>query len=126
LTVVESLGKVDEYCRVIALVFERSSAVEDLVDLQCVAQIELDATVIPEHAEANRVLSLNGFLSRIDADVEVVIKKIVVGAIRSVSAAQHFEARRNRSPGIDRSNARLRFFGRSGGSLVRLLSKGRD
>ena len=43
-------------------------------------------------AKADGVLAADGLLSGIDAHVEVVVEQIVVGAERTISAAQHVGA----------------------------------
>ena len=69
-------------------------AEQNLVDVQVGVQIELDARVVLEHLEADRVLAADRLLVRIDADVEVVEEQIVVRAIAAVLAAQDVGARR--------------------------------
>ena len=51
-------------------------------------QVELDASVVFQHLEANRVLPTDGFLLGINTDVEVVIKQIIIGAPGAVFAAK--------------------------------------
>ena len=92
----QRLGKVDEDGVELALVLQRRRAEQDLVDVQVGVQIELDARVVLQHLEANRVLAAEELLLRIDADVEVVGEQVVVGAIAPVLAAQDVRARRRR------------------------------
>ncbi len=65
--------------------FSGVCAEQDLVDLQVGVEVELDAGVVLEHLEADRVLAADALLVRIDADVEVVGQQVVVGAIQARS-----------------------------------------
>ncbi len=56
--------------------------------MQRVAQIDLDAVVVFEHLEANRVAAADELLRWIDPHVEVIGEQIVVGAVLAVVAAQ--------------------------------------
>ena len=103
----QRLGKIDKHGAGIALVLERVVAQENLVDVQRVAQVELDARAVLEHPEADRVLAAETLLVGIDANVQVVIEQVVVGAVRSVRAAQHVIARGDGRPRIVRPHARL-------------------
>ena len=87
-------------------------AEQDLVDVEVGVEIELNARVVLQHLEADRVLAADRLLLRIDADVEVVVQQIVVGAISAVFAAQDVGARR-------------RFLGRKNRLARRLLGDGR-
>ncbi len=51
-------------------------------------QIELDAGVVFEHLETDRVLPADEFLLGIDTNVQVVREQIIVGAVRPVGAAE--------------------------------------
>ena len=59
-------------------------------------QVELDARAVLKHPEADGVLAAEELLVGIDADIEVVVEQIVVGAIRPLAAAQNVVASRNR------------------------------
>ena len=61
---------------------------QNLVDVQRGYQVELNARAALEHFEADRVLAAQGLLVRIDPHVEVVVQQVVIGAIRTVAAAQ--------------------------------------
>ena len=88
-------GKVDEDGAELALVFEFGCAEQNLVDCRALAyEIELDALVVLEHLEADRVLAADHFLLGIDADVEMVVEQIVVRAVPAILAAQNVRARR--------------------------------
>src|ERR1041385_8988590 len=84
----QSLREVDKDRAGIALVFEQDSAEENLVDHQRVRQIKLYPRIVLEHFEADGVLPSDGLFLRINPDIEVVKKQIVVGAIRPVGATQ--------------------------------------
>jgi len=90
----KGLGEVHEDRAEFAVVLERGLVEEDLLDVERGDQVELDAGVVAEHLEADGVLATNELLLRIDADVEVVEEKIVVGAIAAVLAAQDVGPRR--------------------------------
>jgi hypothetical protein len=60
----------------------------DRIDVESVVEVQLDAIVIIQHLEANLGVTLQELLIGIDADVKMVIEKIVVGAIPSVLAAK--------------------------------------
>jgi len=47
---------------------------ENLVDAQGIGQIELNAGIVLEHPEADRVLSANQLFRRIDSDIKMVKK----------------------------------------------------
>ena len=92
---------------------------EDLVDVELVGQVELNARAVFQHPETDGVFAADEFLFGIDADVQVVIKQVVIGAEGPVSAAQHIQARGNGSAGI--AGGRGTFGRRLGG--VGLLSR---
>src|SRR5215813_11851554 len=67
----------------------QSSGIEqNFVDVQSLGKIELNASVLLQHLDANRILTADKFLFRVDPDVEVVGEQIVVSAIRPIGAAQ--------------------------------------
>ena len=102
---VEGLGEVDEDGAGVALVFELSGAEEDFVDLEG-SEIELDAGAILEHAEADGVFAAEGFVVGIDADAEVVVEEIVVGAEGSIGSAEHGGAVGESGDGVGVAGAR--------------------
>ncbi len=55
-------------------------------------EVELNARTILKHAKADCVFPADGFLIGIDAHIEVIVEEIVVGAERTISAAQHVGA----------------------------------
>jgi hypothetical protein len=52
-------------------------------------QIDLNAIVVGQHPEADRIRPAKEFLVRVESDVEVVVQQIVVGAIASVVAKEN-------------------------------------
>ena len=56
--------------------------------LQRLLEVELDARAVLEHLEANGVFAADEFLVGIDANIEVVVEQIVVGAVWAVGTAQ--------------------------------------
>ena len=56
-------------------------------------EIELDARVVLQHPEADRVLAADELFLRIDAHIEVVGEQVIVRAIAAVLAAQDIGAR---------------------------------
>src|SRR5262249_49924199 len=50
----------------------------NFVNLQVLVEIQLDARVILQHAKANRILAADEFLFRIDANIQVIEKQVVV------------------------------------------------
>ena len=66
----------------------------DAIDREIRIQLELDAGIVLEHPEADGVPAADPLLLGIDADVEVVVQQIVVGAIAAVFAAQELRAAR--------------------------------
>ena len=52
-------------------------------------QIQLNSLSVLQHLEADQILSTEILLLRIDAHVEVVIKQVVVGAIRAIGSAKN-------------------------------------
>ena len=123
LPVLQRAREIDEDGAGVALILERRVVPEDLVDVQLSGQVELDAGAVLEHAEADGVLAGDGFGVGIDADVEVVIEQVVVGAERPVGAAQKVEARGQGRGGIDGAHVPRRGRGRLGygGAGLRLL-----
>ena len=92
---VQRLRKIDEDGAVIARVLEWRRAKKNFIDVQRVGEIDLDAVAIDQHAEADGVFPADELLFRVDANVEMVIEEVVVGAKRAVGAAQHIVARRD-------------------------------
>ncbi len=66
---------------------------KNLVDTQSRMQIELDAPAVLEHPEADRVLSLEKLLVRINTYIEVIKQQVIICAIRSVRPTQKVGAR---------------------------------
>ncbi len=85
---VQRLRKIDEHGAKLAFVLQRGSPEQNLVDIERRVQVELNTRVVLEHLEADRVLPADDFLIRVDADVEVVVEQVVVGAIGAVGAAE--------------------------------------
>ena len=104
----QRLRKIHKYRARIPLVLQRRRAQHDLVDGQRVAQIHLNAHTVLQHAKANRVLAAYPLLPRIDPDIEVVIKQIVVGPKRPIRPAQHVIPRWLRNRLLVRPRTRLR------------------
>ena len=90
----QRLREVHEHGSKLARVFQRDALEEDLIDLQRGVQIELDPRAVLEHPEPDGVLPADELLLRVDAHVEMVREQIVIGAIRSVLAAQNIGPRR--------------------------------
>ena len=90
----QRLREVDEDRVQLARVLQRGVPEKNLFDLQIRIEIHLDACVVLQHPEADRVLAADELLDGIDADVEVVGEQVVVGAVRAVLAAQHISAGR--------------------------------
>ena len=90
----QGFRKVHENSAGIALVFQGGVAEQNLIDVEGGVQIELDARGVLQHPEADGDLAAEEFLFRVDANVQVVEEQIVVGAIRSVGAAQDIGAGR--------------------------------
>ena len=82
------LRKVDEDRAFLARVLERRAGEQDAIDVQGLMQIDLDAVVVGQHAEADRVLAAEEFLIGVEADVEVVVQQVVVGAVAAVFATE--------------------------------------
>src|SRR5687767_5447978 len=57
-------------------------------------EIQLNSGVVLQHAEAYRGLAAQELLLRVDAHVEMIEKKIIIGAIWTILAAQYVSARR--------------------------------
>src|SRR5688572_11443757 len=89
----QRLWEIDEYGIELALVFQRRRSKQDALDRHVRVEVELDARVVFEHLEADAVDARDALSLRIDADVEMIEKQIVVGAIASVTAAQDVGAR---------------------------------
>ena len=77
----ECLREVDEDRSGVALVFQLGCSVEDLVDVQRITEIDLDALAVLKHLETDSVFSADALVVRIDADVEVIVEQVVVGAV---------------------------------------------
>src|SRR5580693_10230519 len=58
-------------------------------------KVELDARTVLKHFEANGILPADGLLLRINANIQVVRKQIIVDAVWTVGAAQNVRARRS-------------------------------
>src|SRR5258705_375661 len=58
-----------------------------------VVKIELDPRVVLEHLEPDRVHPSDKLLLRIDADIEIVVEQIIVGAIAAILATQEVGVR---------------------------------
>lgn len=84
----EGVGEVDEDGAGVAGVFERGGAEEDLVDVEGVSEVDLDAGGVGEHLKADGVFAGDELLVRVDADAEVVVEEVVVGAIGAVGSAE--------------------------------------
>lgn len=56
-------------------------------------EVELNSRIVSEHPEADGVLAADGFLFRIDADVEMIEEEIIVSAIAAILAPQDVGAR---------------------------------
>ena len=84
---VEGLREINEDGAEFALVLQLCRAKEDLVDVERLLEVELDARVVLEHLEADSVLPADEFLVGVDADIEMVEEQIVVGAIWAVRSA---------------------------------------
>lgn len=91
---VQRFGEIDENRARVALELEECLTEKNFVDIQGIDQIKLNTRVVLEHLEADRVLAADELLFGIDADIEVVIKQIVVGTIRPISTAQNIGVRR--------------------------------
>ena len=79
--------KIDEDSIEFPVKLQRSFSEENLVDVQRGDEIELYPRVVLQHLEANGVLSADELLLRLDADVEMVIEEVVVGAIAPIFPA---------------------------------------
>jgi hypothetical protein len=86
--------EIDKHSTRIALVMQRSGIEQNLVDVQGICKVELDAGVVPQHLEADRVLSADKLLCRIDADIKMIEKQIGIGAIWPVGSSQEVGLRR--------------------------------
>jgi hypothetical protein len=51
-------------------------------------EVQLDARVVLKHLEADGVDAREEFLFGVDADIEVVVEEVVVGAVAAVFAAE--------------------------------------
>ena len=72
----------------------------------------MDARGVAEHFEADGIFTADEFLFGIDADVQMVGEKIIIGAIGAVFAAKEIGARgRCRRLGWGRGGALLRGLG---------------
>ncbi len=84
----EGRGEVDVEGAAVAVVLQDGWAKGDFVDLEGRIELELDAGAVFEHFEADGVGSGDELLLRVDAEVEVVIEEVVVGAVGAVGAAE--------------------------------------
>ena len=111
-------GKVDEDGAFLARVLERRAGKQNAIDGQGLMQIDLDAVVVGQHAEADRVLAAEEFLVGVEADVEVVVQQVVVGAVAAVFATEELGAGRRRllSRLLDGRSRRGRHWIRRGGA----------
>jgi hypothetical protein len=92
-TLPQGRGKVHPDRAQFARVFQFGRPVQDFVHVEVGKQVELDARVVLEHAEPNRVLAADEFLVRVYADVEVIGEQIVIRPPRAVFTAQEVGAR---------------------------------
>ena len=76
--------------------FSGAVAQQNFVDVQCRVQIELNSRRIRQHLEADRILPAEILLLRIDANIQVIRKQIVVSPISAILAAQKIRMRRHR------------------------------
>lgn len=72
---------------------------QNFVYIQVGKQVELNARIVLQHLEANRVLAAQEFLVRINAKVEIIGKQIIVGPPLTV-CARRMSAREG-SRGVD-------------------------
>src|SRR6202046_567938 len=90
------LWKINKHRSELAFVLERCRSEQNLIDTKSGGQVELNASVVLQHLETDRVFPADELLFRVDADIEVVVKQVVVRAIRSVSAAEDVSLCRRR------------------------------
>jgi hypothetical protein len=64
------------------------------VDVQSFVQVDLDAVVVGQHAEADRVLAAEEFLIGVEADVQMVVQQIVIGAVTTVFTSEELGSAR--------------------------------
>src|SRR6266700_1791118 len=88
------LRKINKDRAGVALVLQRDSTEENFVNSQHVRQIELDSRIVLKHFEPDSVLPADELFLWINADIEVVKKQVVVGAIRPVGSTQDVSMRR--------------------------------
>ena len=109
LALLQRLREVDEHGAELALVLQRRVAPSRILStFSVVDQVELDARVVLQHPEADRVLAADELLLRIDADVEVVGEQVVVGAVRAVARRAACRPSSARAGGGRRDRLRLR------------------
>src|SRR6185437_11213064 len=85
----QRLRKIHEHRSRVALILQRRLAKKDLVNLERVVEVKLNARPILQHLEANRILAADRLCVRINTNIQVVIQQIVIGSIRPISAAQY-------------------------------------
>ena len=88
------LLEVDEHGVDLTLEGERRRVHLDLLDREVRVEIDLNPGVVLQHPETDAVLAADQLLRRVDADVEVVVAEIVVGAIAAVLATKDVGAAR--------------------------------
>src|SRR6266545_7234346 len=84
----QRLREIDEDGVDLAVELERRSAKENLLDLQVRVQVDLNAAVVLQHPKPDGVLAAQELLRGVDADVQVIGEKVIVGAVAAVLAAQ--------------------------------------
>src|SRR5262249_12582111 len=89
----QRFGEIDENRARVPLVFQDRLAQQNLIYGERCMQVELNASAVLQHLEANRVFSADELFLRIDPDIQVVGKQIVIRAIWPVFAAKLIEAR---------------------------------
>jgi hypothetical protein len=94
----ERQREIDEHGAELAFVLQRGRAEEDFVDVEARVQIDLNARGLFQHAEADRVLPADELLRWIDANIEMVVEQVVVGAVRSVGTEEDVRLRRYTRP----------------------------
>src|SRR5258708_5089962 len=61
---------------------------DDLIVFQVVVEIQLNACVVLEHLEPDRVPATDKLLLRIDANIEIIEEQIIVGTIAAILTAE--------------------------------------
>src|SRR5262249_6988128 len=90
----ERLRKIDKNGSRITSVFQGGGAHRYLVDVEVIVEVKLNAVVVTQHFESNRVLASDGFLVGINTNIETVRKQIVIRTILTVFTAQNVGTRR--------------------------------